>query len=249
MIAIKLIAVAMLLTAVGYDNQRYHLLMRCAVCLVSALTADSAMERKKDTWAWTFCLLALLFNPLIPPPLGNLWLLVDILAALLLLASILSIDRERGEPIQRVWIKQKRAIMWWTALAAALLYLAGFGLWAGLTHVGPGVLRFGGDGGELGTGGTEEFEDVVPEGQYKHHFLFGSIMFFVFGGMTAWHVLDFWSTRRWRVEHWKDLAQKAATGEQIRKDWLYGEDFKQWMAENHPNLLSAELREKYLTGG
>lgn len=59
------------------------------------------------------------------------------------------------------------------------LFLILFGVraaWIGVVHTGPGLLTFGGDEpGTDGAIGTEEFQDEVPEDEYKQRFYFYAV--------------------------------------------------------------------------
>jgi hypothetical protein len=241
MLILSLIAAALLVSATGHHSDKYHFFVRLTVCLISTLMAGYALDKQKDKWAWLFCILALVFNPVMPPRLGKFWLLINLLTTLVFVISMVPFGlmaSGKRQPIQKVWIKEKKAIMGWTSLAIALLYMGALGLWIGLTHVGPGVLQFGGD--EPGTGGmagTDEFEEVVPESEYKEQFSFRAVMFSAFGFYTLWQVRKMWKKRKGEEEYWNGVVKHSDAAERINKDWPhYREDFKQWIEENHPKL-------------
>ena len=69
--------------------------LRWAVCGVSAYSGFEAAELKKEGWAITFGIMALMFNPFIPVKLGRAtWGLVDFGAAVLLAVSLYAVRRK-----------------------------------------------------------------------------------------------------------------------------------------------------------
>ena len=66
----------------------YYTLLRLVACGVFAFCAFVTAERKHKVLPWVFGLAALLFNPVVKVHLSKeLWALVDIAAAILLLAN------------------------------------------------------------------------------------------------------------------------------------------------------------------
>jgi hypothetical protein len=237
MVILKAVAVGMLLGALGNHPHGYYLLLRCVVCGAAALAASQAADCQKDAWAWAFSVLALVFNPLTPAPLGSdLWLAVNVVSALLLLLSIAIVDRKTSlssrQMVQTKWIKQKKGLMALTMVAAACLFGGTLFLWEGITHVGPGVVWFG--GGE----DTDIFQESVPETYYREdHYEMGGAYLLVAGGIL-WYVIRAWRRRRGNEESWKRILSDPAYVQKIRQDSkYYPDDFKQWIEENHPDLL------------
>jgi len=92
-IVAKLIAAGMLFWALGRHGYSYYVLLRWVVCAVAAFAAFRASEFGKKGWGWTFAIVALFFNPIIPVHLTRqTWGFIDAGAALLLLVSIVAID-------------------------------------------------------------------------------------------------------------------------------------------------------------
>jgi len=95
----KLVAAGMLFGAVGRHQYDYYTLLRWVVCGVSAFAAFKAAELRKGGWVWTFAIVALAFNPIIPVYLNrDIWAFIDLTAAVLLLISIFVIDRHSPIP-------------------------------------------------------------------------------------------------------------------------------------------------------
>lgn len=94
MIVAKMIAAGMLFGALGRRQYGYYTVLRWVVCGVSAFAAFRASERRKIGWAWVLAIVALFFNPFIPVKLNReTWALIDVGVAVLLLASIVAVDR------------------------------------------------------------------------------------------------------------------------------------------------------------
>lgn len=85
----RLIAAAMLVGALAPNAYGYYTLLRWVVCCVAAWTALAFSVTGKQGWVWTFGIVALLFNPLVPVGLDrSTWAPVDIAAAVLMIVSI-----------------------------------------------------------------------------------------------------------------------------------------------------------------
>jgi hypothetical protein len=136
-------------------------------------------------------------------------------------------------------IKQRKGTVAWMALAAVLLYLGGYGVWMGITHVGPGVWEFG--GGEPGTGGALEadtFWDVIPEDEYKLQCYVSAVFSFWIGGLFLWDAIKKWKERNELEKSWELAISNPSNVQEIqRHPESYRDDFRQWIKENHPNLL------------
>jgi hypothetical protein len=140
-------------------------------------------------------------------------------------------------------IKQRKGMAALMALAAVLLYMGGYGVWLGITHVGPGVWEFGGD--EPGTGGglgVDEYQAVIPSNQYKRECYASAAMFFFFGGVILWQVVKKWKERNELEKSWEQMLSNPDNIQEIHKHpENYRNDFKQWIRENHPHLAFWEL--------
>jgi hypothetical protein len=95
----KVIAAGMLFAALGRQQYGYYTLLRWVVCGVAGFTAVQAAGNKNAGWAWTLGIVALVFNPFVPVRFTrDVWSLVDLTAAILLLVSIASVDRRSSPP-------------------------------------------------------------------------------------------------------------------------------------------------------
>lgn len=92
----RIIAVILLFWALDEHRYGYYTLLRFVVCGVTAYGAYLAAEIEKKGWTWTFGILTVLFNPVIPIHLNReTWAFIDIGVAILLLVSIFLIKRHR----------------------------------------------------------------------------------------------------------------------------------------------------------
>jgi hypothetical protein len=98
----RIIAIVLLLWALDKHPYGYYTLLRFVVCGVTAYSAYLAVELKKNGWAWTFGIIALLFNPIIPFHLGrDIWQIVDVGVAILLLVSLFLLKEPRIKSLDR----------------------------------------------------------------------------------------------------------------------------------------------------
>ena len=95
----RIASAIMLFLALGKFPYGYYTLLRFVVCGTTACGAYLAStEQKKPAWAWTFGIIAVLFNPFIPIHLSrDIWAVIDIAVALLLVVSLLFL-REPKRP-------------------------------------------------------------------------------------------------------------------------------------------------------
>ena len=93
--AARICAGVLLLWALARHPYGYYKLLRWVVCGVSAYSVLEAVELKKEGWAITFGIMALMFNPFIPVQLGRAtWGLVDFGAAVLFAVPLLAVRRK-----------------------------------------------------------------------------------------------------------------------------------------------------------
>jgi hypothetical protein len=73
----------------------YYTLLRVGICLLCATLAYVANHLKTKNWMVTFTIIAVIFNPLLPLHLGKeLWALVDLVSAIVLLVSFKQLKTE-----------------------------------------------------------------------------------------------------------------------------------------------------------
>ncbi len=85
----KILAIILLLGALGNWPYGYYQLLRWAILIIGVYSAYLAYERGKISWAWTFGITAVLFNPILPFYLSKgTWQFIDIIAAIIFLISL-----------------------------------------------------------------------------------------------------------------------------------------------------------------
>lgn len=96
-VAVIFIAAALLVIGAAPLPYGYYTLLRLVATGVFAWAALVSYERKSPVLPWVFVVLVLLFNPLLKINLAKeLWAIVDIAAAVLLLASKQHIQERTG---------------------------------------------------------------------------------------------------------------------------------------------------------
>jgi hypothetical protein len=134
-------------------------------------------------------------------------------------------------------IKQRWGMVGLIALGAVLLYGSGVMLWGGITHVGPGVWRYGGEKYD-GRTGAEEYEAVIPEHQYKRNCYAAGASLFLIGGLFLYEGIKRWKERNELEKSWERAISNANNVQAIRQHpELYQDDFRQWIQESHPSVL------------
>ena len=95
----RIVAIAMLIFAVGRLPYDYYTLLRFVVCGVSAYGVYCAVEIVGENgWAWFFGVVAVLFNPLLPIYLKkDTWAFIDLGVALLLVVSLFLFNYPQSE--------------------------------------------------------------------------------------------------------------------------------------------------------
>jgi uncharacterized membrane protein len=86
---VRIVSAGLLLWASAKHPIGYYTIVRFTVCGTCAFGAYYASRPEKTGWTWAMMVMAVLFNPAIPIYLGKQrWEGIDIVAALVLLASI-----------------------------------------------------------------------------------------------------------------------------------------------------------------
>lgn len=97
----RIIAAILLFWALDRHPYGYYTLLRCVVCGVTAYGVYYALEFQKNGWAWTFVIIAVLFNPLIPLHLRRgTWQFIDLGVAILLLISIFLLRKSQSAQVE-----------------------------------------------------------------------------------------------------------------------------------------------------
>jgi len=134
---------------------------------------------------------------------------------------------------------QRRWIVAWFIASGFLFYFGSHFLWQAITHKGSGVWTFGGD--EPGTGGqlgSDEYQAVISGGEYKRQCEVNACMFFVIGGLIVAEAIRRWKDRTDCELTWQRMITHPKNIQDMKENPdIFRDDFKQWVKENHPELL------------
>jgi hypothetical protein len=98
----RIIAIILLLIALGDLPYGFYTLLRLVVFGASAWSAFIALGLDKKSWGWILAFIALLFNPIIPIYLDKeIWTGIDSVVALILFISIFSVNESRLDKKQK----------------------------------------------------------------------------------------------------------------------------------------------------
>ena len=93
----RIIAAILLFLALDRHPYGYYKLLRFVVCGVNVYGVYFAVKLEKIGWAWTFGIIAILFNPLIPIYFRRgTWQFIDLSVAVLLLLSIFLLKKSQS---------------------------------------------------------------------------------------------------------------------------------------------------------
>ena len=96
-VIVRIIVAIMLLAALGRHPYGYYTLLRFVVCGVCAYSTYFTIELKKIGWAWTFGIIAVLFNPIIPIYLDReTWAFIDIGVAIIFIISLFLLGKAKS---------------------------------------------------------------------------------------------------------------------------------------------------------
>ncbi len=97
----RLAASGLLFRALTRNPYGYYTLLRWLVCAVAAYGALTFLHVNKRGWVWTFSVVALLFNPIVPVRLDRqTWAAIDLGVGILMLVSIAAQrQKPRGKPL------------------------------------------------------------------------------------------------------------------------------------------------------
>ena len=86
----KLVAVGVLIGALWSHPYGYYQLLRWIVAVVSAYSAYLAYKHKDNTWTWTFGIIAVLFNPIIPFTFAKeTWQVIDVATSVVIFVNVI----------------------------------------------------------------------------------------------------------------------------------------------------------------
>jgi hypothetical protein len=85
----NILAIALLLFAVGNHPYGYYQIMRWVVTITAFYNAYKFSETHLDGWKWVFIAVGILFNPIFPVYLDkSTWAPIDIVVASIFIASL-----------------------------------------------------------------------------------------------------------------------------------------------------------------
>jgi len=88
-------SIVLLLLAILPWPYGYYTLLRLVVCFTAAFLGWFSYKKQRIRWVWIMSFIALVFNPFVPLHFGReLWLMVDIIAAILFGVFLLKNKRE-----------------------------------------------------------------------------------------------------------------------------------------------------------
>ena len=92
-IILQIIAIMMLLVAVGDLSYSYYHILRWFITGITVYLFYFSYIEKKIGWIYTFALLALLFNPFLPFYFyKETWVVFDIITAIIIFVSIFALN-------------------------------------------------------------------------------------------------------------------------------------------------------------
>lgn len=128
-------------------------------------------------------------------------------------------------------IKQRKGLVAFTALAALMLYASWTFLWDGMTHVGPGLGRYGGDT-------TPEYLAQISEHEYKRECYAHAVGLLLVSGVIFCGVVGYWKERNKLEDSWEQTIANPSEVQAIRQHAEYwNDDFRRCVKETHPGLL------------
>ncbi|MFA5169126.1 MAG: DUF6804 family protein [Candidatus Paceibacterota bacterium] len=87
----KVIAIILLLWALTDNQYSYYQFVRWAIMIIGGYSAYLSYTVNKNEWAWTFSIIAILFNPIIPFYFSkNSWQILDIIVAIIFSYSLIN---------------------------------------------------------------------------------------------------------------------------------------------------------------
>ncbi len=85
----KILAIVLLLWAITDNPYGYYQFLRWIITITAGYTAYIYYDKQRNGWVWTFGIMAILFNPIIPFYFSrNTWQLIDFLSAVIFIISI-----------------------------------------------------------------------------------------------------------------------------------------------------------------
>ena len=95
-IVIRIIAILMLVIALGNNPYGYYTLLRWIICPISLYCALFAYRQKSEGWIWIFTVNALIYNPIVGVHLGkSIWEFVNLLSIAFIFTSFFYLKRKK----------------------------------------------------------------------------------------------------------------------------------------------------------
>jgi len=96
---VTVVSIFMLFLAIARLPYGYYIFLRWVVCATALFSAWTAYEYKCKFWVFVMGGIAILFNPIIPVYLTkDIWVIIDLIVAILFLVSIFTIRPKRQLP-------------------------------------------------------------------------------------------------------------------------------------------------------
>ena len=103
----RIVASVFLLWGVSRHPYGFYTLLRWIVCATAAYTAYICTTMKRIPWAWVLAVIALLFNPFIPPRIERAtWIYIDVATGIILLASIFVVRESSKLRVEPWWTQR-----------------------------------------------------------------------------------------------------------------------------------------------
>ena len=145
-------------------------------------------------------------------------------------------------------VKKRPGLYALALLCVWLIYGGSYLVWDGMTHVGPGWQQapIGGGGRDMGGGYDVDTEDEqVSQSEYRRNNIRDGVMLLLFGAGAVGTLIHLWREKdkleKEKAElekSWEQVISNPHNVEKLRQHpEFYADDFKQWVEENHPNLL------------
>jgi FtsH-binding integral membrane protein len=87
----KILAIILLFLSLNDNPYGYYQFLRWAILIIGGYSAYLSYKNSHTGWAWTFIVIAVLFNPIVPFYLSkNIWQFIDVATIIVFLCSIIN---------------------------------------------------------------------------------------------------------------------------------------------------------------
>ena len=88
---LKILVIILLLWALTDNQYSYYQFIRWAILIIGTYSAYLSYTVNKNEWVWTFSIIAILFNPIIPFYFSkNVWQIIDVIVAMIFSYSLIN---------------------------------------------------------------------------------------------------------------------------------------------------------------